>query len=217
MKKLLITTTVLLFSAHLLFAQSDRYTQAMTAAIEAFNQATNKEPNPAELTEIANRFERISSAEPKEWLPRYYAAYLYSSLAFGGNDAAQKDQLSDKAAALLKEAVALAGENSELMVVDAQIKQARLAADPMTRWQTYGPLFEASLAKAEVLNADNPRIYMLRGTSLLYTPEQFGGGKKAAKPVLEKSLEKFANFKPESTLHPNWGQGQAAWMLTQCN
>ncbi len=129
----------------------------------------------------------------------------------------KKDQLTDKADALLKEAVALAGENSELMVVDAQIKQARLAADPMARWQTYGPLFEASLAKAEALNQDNPRIYMLRGTNLLYTPEQFGGGKKAAKPVLERSLEKFATFKPESPLHPTWGQAQAGYLLSQCN
>lgn len=45
---------------------------------------------------------------------------------------------------------------------------------------------EASLAKAETLNGDNPRIYLLRGTSLLYTPEQFGGGKKAASQSLKK-------------------------------
>jgi hypothetical protein len=217
MKKPLMLLLLLLTTSIVLFAQNEKYMHAMTSSIEAFQKATSKEPSLAELTEIANRFERIASAEPTEWLPRYYAAYTYSTLAYAGNDLTQKDLMADKAATLLKETIAIAGENSELMVLDAQIKQARLAADPMTRWQTYGPLFEASLAKAEALNKDNPRIYVLRGTTLMYTPEQFGGGKKAAKPLFEKALEKFATFKPESTLHPNWGERQASWMLAQCN
>jgi hypothetical protein len=216
MKKLLIIT-ILFFSVTRLFAQSERYTQAMTASIEAFNVATNKQPDREEILGVANRFERIASAEPKEWLPRYYASYAYSILAFTSDDLARKDQMADKAETLLKETLSIAGDNAELLVLDAQIKQARLAADPMTRWQTYGPLFEASLAKAEALNKDNPRIYVLKGATLLHTPEQFGGGKKVAKPVFEKALEKFATFKPESTLHPNWGEGQASWMLAQCN
>lgn len=216
MKKLCIIT-LLFFTTTCLFAQSEKYVQAMTATLEDFRKATNKEPDRNEILGIANRFERIASAEPDQWLPRYYAAYAYSTLAYTGGDLAQKDQMADKAAALLREAIAIAGENSELMVIDAQIKQARLAADPMTRWQSYGPLFEASLAKAEALDQDNPRIYVLRGTTLMFTPEQFGGGKKAAKPVFEKALEKFATFKPETPLHPDWGKGQAAWMLSQCN
>ncbi len=216
MKNLLIIVA-LLFSTNLLFAQSEKYRQAMSTSIEAFNSAMNKEPDPTELTEITNRFERIASAEPKEWLPRYYAAYLYSIMAFDGKNATQKGELCDEADALLKEAVALTGENSELMVVDAQIKQARMLIDPVAGWQTYGPMFEASLAKAEALNKDNPRTYVVRGTSLLYTPEQFGGGKKVAKPVLEKALEKFANFKADSVLHPGWGKSQATWMLSQCD
>jgi hypothetical protein len=213
MKKLLITALTLLLSATLLFAQSEKYTAAMTAVLEDFYVSENKEPVRDEWLALANRFERIASAEPKEWLPRYYAAYAYSSLAFMGNDALEKDQLTDKAAGLLDEAVKIAGENSELMVVDAQIHQARMAADPQNRWQTEGPLFAASLAKAKKMDPGNPRIYLLEGTSLLYTPEQFGGGKKVAKPVLEQAMEKFATFKPQGPLHPNWGQGQAGYML----
>lgn len=99
MKNLRIITLLLLTSTSL-FAQNEKYVQAMRASIESFNEVTNKEPVATDLTDVANRFERIASAEPKEWLPRYYAAYLYSSLAFGGDDAAKKDQLSDKAEAL---------------------------------------------------------------------------------------------------------------------
>lgn len=217
MKKLLITTFVLLFSANLLFAQSEKYTDAMTAVLEEFNVSQNKEPVRDEWLALGNRFERIASAEPKEWLPRYYAAYVYSSLAFMGKDATQKDQMVDKAAALLDEAVKIAGENSELMVLDAQVHQARMAADPQNRWQTEGPLFATSLAKAKKMDLNNPRIYLLEGTSLLYTPEQFGGGKKAAKPILEQAMEKFATFQPEGPLYPNWGKGQAGYMLGEAS
>ena len=217
MKKLLLTTNALLISVNLLLAQSEKYTAAMSAALEELNASQNKEPVRDEFLELANRFERIASAESKEWLPRYYAAYAYSSLAFMGNDATQKDQMADKAAGLLGEAVKIAGENSELMVLDAQIHQARLATEPMTRWQTEGPLFAASLAKAKKMDPNNPRIYVLEGTSLLYTPEQFGGGKKAAKPILEQAMEKFATFQPEGPLYPNWGKGQAGYMLSEAS
>lgn len=217
MKKLLTSTIVLLFSTSLLFAQSEKYTAAMTATLADFDKSQNKEPVRDEWLALANRFERIASAEPKEWLPRYYAAYVYSSLAFMGNDAVQKDQMTDKAAAFLNEAVNLTGESSELMVLDAQIHQARLASDPQLRWQTEGPLFTASLDKAKKMDPNNPRTYLLEGTNLLYTPEQFGGGKKVAKPVLEKAMEKFATFKPQGPLYPNWGQGQAGYMLGEAS
>lgn len=217
MKKLLTLTIALLFLSNLLFAQSEKYTAAMTAALADFNVSQSKEPVREEWVALANRFERIAFAEPREWLPRYYAAYAYGSLAFMGNDAIQKDQMSDKAASLLDEAVKITGENSELMVLDAQIHQARLAADPQVRWQTEGPLFTASLDKAKKMDPSNPRTYLLEGTNLLYTPEQFGGGKKAAKPVLEKAMEKFATFQPEGPLYPSWGQGQAGYMLGEAS
>lgn len=217
MKKLLTTTIVLFLSVNFIFAQSEKYTAAMSAALEELNVSQSKAPVRDDLLALANHFERIASAEPKEWLPRYYAAYAYSSLAFMGDDATQKDQMTDKAAELLDEAVKITGENSELMVLDAQVHQARMAADPMSRWQTEGPLFATSLAKAKKMDPNNPRIYLLEGTSLLYTPEQFGGGKKAAKPVLEQAMEKFATFQPEGPLYPNWGQGQTGYMLGEAS
>ncbi len=217
MKKLLTTTFALLLSVNFLFAQSEKYAAAMIEAIKDFSVSENKEPVPAEWQALANRFERIASAEPKEWLPRYYAAYAYSMLGYFGKNTTEKDQLVDKAEALLKEAVAIAGENSELMLLEAQVHQARMLADPQSRFQTEGPKFEASLKKAEALDSDNPRVYLMKGSSLYYTPEQFGGGKKLAKPVLEKAMEKFATFQPQSPLHPNWGAGQAEYMLAEAN
>jgi len=217
MKKLLTITVALFLSVNFLFGQNEKYTAAMTEAVKDFSVSENKEPNQAEWQALANRFERIATAEPKEWLPRYYATYAYSTLAFFGKNITEKDQMVDKAEALLKEAFAIAGENSELMLLDAQVHQARMLADPQSRYQSEGPLFEASLKKAEALGPDNPRVYLMKGSNLYYTPEQFGGGKKVAKPILEKAVEKFATFRAAGLLFPNWGQGQAGYMLAQAS
>lgn len=196
-------------------AQSEQYTQAMTAALNTLKSQNMKTP-PADMLAAANGFERIASVETKEWLPRYYAGLEYVFLGFMGKDAAEKDAYLDKADAHLKAADALSPDNDELAVLRAYVAQARMVVDPMARWQQYGPLFQAGIEKAKALNPDNPRLYVLEGSSLMYTPEQFGGGPATACPVLKKAAEKFATFKPKSDLSPNWGQSQIAPMLEKC-
>ena len=63
------------------------------------------------------------------------------------------------------------------------------------------------------LDTLNPRPEYLQGVSLYYTPEQFGGGSAAAKPLLEKSLTKFNLFEPDNDLMPNWGREMVEQML----
>lgn len=99
----------------------------------------------------------------------------------------------------------------------AYAAQIRLAADAMNRWQKYGALFTENIDAAKAINADNPRIYYLEGSSLFFKPEEYGGGKKVAKPLLEKSVAKFSTFKPQSSIAPQWGKMEAEWMLSQAN
>jgi len=63
----------------------------------------------------------------------------------------------------------------------------------------------------------NPRPYALKGEGLKYTPEQFGGGCKMAKPVLETALDKYKTFKPESEIAPNWGKDRIQKLFDECN
>ena len=49
-----------------------------------------------------------------------------------------------------------------------------------------------------------------------YTPEQFGGGCKTAKPVLQTALEKYATFKPASDISPDWGKKLTQGLLEGC-
>lgn len=218
MKKLLATALFVLLSANALWAQNERYTQAMTDNINALQSIDRSKPDAKALQDIANKFERIAAAEPKEWLPKYYAAYSNVILGFVGATLTEKDQYLDKANALLEEAESLAGKpNDELEVLKAYQSQIHLAADPMNRWQADGEKFSNFLASAKSINADNPRIYYLEGSGLFFTPEEYGGGKKVAKPLLEKAQQKFAAFKPASSIHPDWGKMETEWMLSQTN
>jgi len=71
------------------------------------------------------------------------------------------------------------------------------------------------LQKGITLNANNPRLYYLQGMSLFNTPEQFGGGKAKAKPVLEKAVSLFKT-EPVKPLYPQWGDKEAINTLAQC-
>ena len=63
-----------------------------------------------------------------------------------------------------------------------------------------------ALGKAQAINAENPRIYMIRGEFTLNMPEFYGGGAAKATPDIQKAAEKFETFKPASPLSPNWGK-----------
>jgi hypothetical protein len=102
------------------------------------------------------------------------------------------------------------------MVLQAQLAGARMAVDPQNLWQKYGAIYQTALDKAKAKNAENPRIYYLQGQSLLYTLEQYGGGKKAACPLLQKAAEKFATFKAPTSIYPSWGSEETKYALKQC-
>jgi hypothetical protein len=64
-----------------------------------------------------------------------------------------------------------------------------MIVDPQSRWSTYGQEGAGYLNKAKQLNPNNPRLYYLEGAGIFGTPEQFGGGKTKAKPVLQKAVD----------------------------
>jgi hypothetical protein len=194
------------------FAQSEKYTKAMEKNIALIDSAMR---NPAQLTELAATFERIGDAEKTQWLPHYYAAYCHVMGAMMNKE--KGDELADKAEAQLNKAEALQKDNSEIQCIRSMIASAHMMVDPMNRWMQYGQASEEALQKAMKLDAANPRPLMLKGQGLLYTPEQFGGGKAVAKPILADAVAKYKAFKPASSLHPNWGGGYTEMLLASCD
>ena len=194
---------ILILFAMTINAQSDeKYIKAMEKNLEMIDTASSLNS----FQQIANSFERIANAEKDKWLPYYYSAYLLTISNFVDTVQAMKDSYLDKADMQILMADSLEPGNSEIYTLKGMIAQARLVVDPQNRWMKYGQLSSGYLNKAKELDPTNPRPDFLNGQSVLYTPEQFGGGKEKALPILKEAEKKFENFQPESSIHPNWGK-----------
>jgi hypothetical protein len=193
-------------------APTDKFTAAMTQALASGRQARNAD----EFWQSANQFERIATAEPTQWLPAYWTAYCALNSYYTTKDEKFGETALDKCEVWIDKLAKLRPEDGEVAVLTAWYFQARLAASPATGWMRFGGKITKNLEKAKQLNPENPRLYLVEGQNLYYTPEAFGGGKKQALPLFKTSQEKFAKFNVESALHPDWGQGLLARYLKSC-
>jgi tetratricopeptide (TPR) repeat protein len=69
------------------------------------------------------------------------------------------------------------------------------------------------LAKALEKEPENPRINLLKGASILFTPEQFGGGADNALEFLHKSVNLFEKETIKDPIKPSWGKEEAYTFL----
>lgn len=211
MKKITFLALCLICTLHPLlnWAQSARFTQAMEKNLETLDSIQE----PDALMNKASQFIRIASAETGEWLPSYYAAYcqIMATTRLKGTD--KLDEWLDEADKNLEEGLKRKPNESELLTLKAMSSFMRMRVNPMERWQKYGGISQDNLARAKEADPSNPRPWMLQGQSVLFTPEQFGGGKDKAMPILNTAMDKFNAFKPASKIHPNWGKGYCESLL----
>lgn len=195
-----------------LYAQDSKYNEAMERNISILDTATVA---PTFL-QASNLFERVGNANTGEWLPLYYQSYCHVMLGLRTEENSKKDEHYDKAFLLLTRADSLSPENSEIYALKGMVTGLKISIDPMTRGQMLGMQSATYNSKAIQFDKENPRAYLMKGTGLMYTPQQFGGGKAAALPILETCVEKYNNFKPKNFIAPHWGREQALNMLEQC-
>ncbi|SFP70691.1 hypothetical protein [Hymenobacter arizonensis] len=188
------------------------YTDMMAATITELHSTGD----PAQLKQLASKFERASTVAPADWHPAYYQAYALLINCFQSKeDGDAKDKTLDQAEAALARARKLGGDASELLVLQAYLYQARLGISPMMRSMKYSRMVTEALDEAKKLNPANPRIYLVQANNLYYTPKMFGGGADVAKPVYEEGKVRYAAFKPSGPLAPNWGERQLLGRLKQ--
>jgi hypothetical protein len=209
MKNLLF---LLLLTSASLSAQNAKYISAMKKAITQLDSAKTSDRQ----LEAANSFARIASAEPKEWLPAYYAAFSQLSAAFNllKENPAKALEIVDAAQASLDKAKALAPNESEVAVMQAYILIARVSENPMVKGQELSGQVFAELGKAAALNPQNPRAPFLQGMYTMNMPEFFGGGADRAKPFFEKAAALYGQ-QSVAELMPFWGKETNAYFLEQ--
>jgi hypothetical protein len=208
--KFVISLFLVLLLSGIVFSQ-DKYESGMKTNLAKMDEC--KDSN--DYLKVSNSFERIAIAEKDKWLPYYYSALNCVLASYIDSSKTTKDIYLNKADKYINAADSLAPENSEIYTLKGMIAQARMQIDPMNRWQKYGTEATNNFTKAIQADTLNPRPEYLIGVGLFYTPQQFGGGPTAAKPVLEKSLMKYNQPAPENDLMPHWGKEQVEYYLKQ--
>jgi hypothetical protein len=211
--KTLILSLLSMIAINFSNAQDSKYVKAMEKNIALIDSASKG--SPALFQDAYNSFERIANANPKEWLPLYYQSFCEIMLGMNQTENAKKDEYYDKSELLINKADSLQPDNSEIYVMKSFVNSMKLSVDPQSRGQKLGMKSGMLLTKAMQLDPENPRAYFLKGQGLMYTPPQWGGGKDKAIPVLETAVQKFAKFKPSSSIMPNWGEARAKAALEE--
>ena len=161
----------------------------------------------------SNAFERIAQKETKEWLPPYYVALCQAMIFNFEKDAAKQEALTNKADQFIAKADSLMPNNSEVYVVKSMVTGMRIRLNPMVNGQKYGMMAGMYLEKAKTLDPTNPRAYTQEGITTYFTPEQWGGSKTKGKEILEKADQMYQEFKPASSIAPNWGKTSNDYIL----
>lgn len=211
MQKLFLA--ILLFIGVTAFAQT-AYEKAMTEKIGKVESHLSAD----EFTALANDFTRIGDKEKTQWLPYYYAAFASiqkGRMAMQSGKTAELDPIADEAQKSLDKASELSKDNAEILILQKMIHGLKMMVNPQQRFMSEGMLAADALSKAEKLDAENPRITLMKAEDTYFTPEQFGGSKSRGLELFKKSLDQFKVYMAKSSLDPKWGKGEAEYFLAQ--
>jgi len=202
-----IITAITLFICSLLSAQT-QFEQGMGKAFGFWKEGKN--------TEASAMFERIASADKTSYLPNYYVALVNTTAAFKTQDKTQIDLLLTKAQDALDVEFIKDQNNAELYAMQALIYTAWVVADPMTNSMKYSSKVMEAYAKGKAIDPNNPRIVFGEADYQLGGAKWTGVDTKPLCAQVDKAVELFATFKPETPFSPKWGLERALEAQKNC-
>ncbi|MCF6140892.1 hypothetical protein L1S34_06305 [Flavobacterium sp. K77] len=205
MSKIITIITFLITS--LLSAQT-QFEQGMGKALQLWGEGKS--------TEATDLLERIAAAEKNSWLPNYYIGLINTTTAFQTKDAEKLNLLLSKAQKAIDIEMDKNPKNAELIVIQAMIHTAWIAADPMTNGQKLAGTVMDLYAQAEALAPQNPRVILNKAEFEIGGAKFWGTDTKPMCAQIEKAIGLFATFKPESPFAPSWGLNNALAAQKKC-
>ncbi len=213
MKKAIIIFLGLFLSTHLSISAQNDYQNYMAESIALYDSVKTL----SDYQNIANRFDRIATAETQEWLPNYYAGltYVYMSFVRGLEDD-KRDEYLDQALVYAEKASDLAGSEVEITVLIGYVYMAKVSVSPALRGMTMSSKVSGYFEKALAMDPNNPRANLMLGRWKYGTAQFFGSDTSEPCALMVKSLSLFKDNKNSNPLMPSWGQGQAEAMSKNC-
>lgn len=149
-------------------------------------------------------------------MPNYYIAFINTTQAFGEKDKTKIESLLNAAQKAQDVCNELAQDNPEVLVLQAMIHTACIVYDPMTNGQRLSGDVMYILNKAYKIAPENPRVVFQKASFEKGMAQYFGQDTQSMCAQIEKAIELFATFKPESALHPSWGLDRAQEEVKAC-
>ncbi|MBF4465479.1 hypothetical protein [Flavobacterium sp. LC2016-12] len=205
MTKIITITT--LFICSLLSAQT-QFEQGMGKAFGLWKEGKN--------AEASAMFERIAAAEKTSYLPNYYVALINTTSAFNEKDKTKIDLLLTKAQDALDVEFIKDQNNAELYAMQALIYTAWVVADPMTNGMKYSAKVMEAYTKGKAIDPNNPRIVFGEADYQIGGAKWSGVDTKPLCAQVDKAIELFATFKPETPFSPKWGLERALETQKNC-
>lgn len=205
MKTIITTFTILM--CYFLSAQT-QYEQGMGKALGLWSEGKTEEASAL--------FERIASAEKNNWLPNYYVGLVNATAAFNPANKYKIPAMIDKAQLAIDQATAISSNNPEIMVLQALLYTALIIQDPMTNGMKYSSKVMEQYYKAQVIAPENPRVVFGKADFEINGAKWTGADVKKLCKEVERSLDLFTKFKPETTFSPSWGLERAQETLKNC-
>ncbi len=202
------TVTLILLCMATMVSAQDKFTSGMQKAFEYWDNG--------DILEASNLFDRISMAEPDNWLPSYYGAQVNTVASFGEQDEGKVAQQLGKAQGFIDLAKSISPDNPEIMVLQAMIYTAWIAFDGATYGMALSGKVTALYQKALELAPENPRVVFSKAEWDMGSAKYFGQDTAPFCKDVERALELFAKFKPKSVFHPNWGKDRAEEIVKNC-
>ena len=202
-----IITIIAMFVASIVSAQT-QFDQGMQTALQTWKNGNSKE--------ALVQFEKIASVEKTNWLPNYYIVLINTTQAFEEKDKTKMESLLNAAQKAQDVCNELAMDNPEVLVLQAMIHTAWIVYDPMINGQRLSGDVMYILNKANKIAPENPRVVFQKASFEIGLAQYFGQDTKPMCAQIEKSIELFATFKPESAFHPSWGLDRAQEAVKAC-
>lgn len=159
--------------------------------------------------EASNMFERVAAGEKNSWLPNYYVAFVNTISSFSSKDKENVNALLTKAQNALDIEMIKDPNNAELLVLQAMIYTGWVAFDPMTNGMKYSGKIIELYTKAQSLAPENPRAVFGKAEYEIGGAKYFGTDIKPMCAEIDRSIELFNKFKPETPFSPKWGLDRA--------
>ena len=168
------------------------------------------------MTEASQMFERISKAEPENWLPAYYAAQVEILGGFGMKDESKLTTKLNKAQELLDAAKSNSENNPEIIITQALLNLVSIAFDGQKYGMTLSGKNNQLYAKALALAPNNPRVILGKAEWEMGFAQFFGKSTKPYCEQISKAIELGKKEKVDKEFYPKFMVERAEGVLKKC-